>query len=170
MVLGGHSRGGKASLWCGAQDERIALTISNDSGCSGAALARRTTGETVERINTSFPHWFCGNYKTYNGREETMPIDQHMLIAAMAPRLVYVASASEDSHADTAAEFASCVAAESVFQLHGLKGVGAATRPAPNSALHQGSIGYHLRAGKHDLTVFDWTQYLNYADRHLKSR
>jgi hypothetical protein len=170
VAVVGHSRGGKAALWCGAQDERVALTISNDSGCSGAALARRTTGETVQKINTAFPHWFCGNYKNYNGREETMPVDQHMLIAAMAPRLVYVASASEDRNADGAAEFASCVAAEPVFRLHGSKGVGVTVRPEVNEAAHEGSVGYHLRGGKHDLTRFDWQQYMNYADRHLNRR
>lgn len=168
VAVVGHSRGGKAALWCGAQDERVALAVSNDSGCTGAALARGTTGETIEVINRKFPHWFAPAYHAYAGREEELPVDQHLLLALMAPRRVYVASAADDANADPRSEFLSCVWASPVFALHGLGGVGSPNFPGVGEARRDGAIGYHLRAGGHDLLREDWGRFIDYADRQLK--
>lgn len=161
----GHSRGGKCALWAGAEDERFALVISNESGCGGAALSRRRYGETVKRINDSFPHWFCDNFTKYNANEDALPVDQHMLIALMAPRAVYVGSADQDLWADPRGEFLSVAHSSPVFALWDDKEIGPNDMPSLGQPLTTNHRGYHVRKGPHNLTLEDWNHYMDFADK-----
>ena len=167
-ILVGHSRTGKTALWTSANDPRWAITYANESGCGGAALSKRKFGETVEAINNRFPHWFADNFRKYNGKEETLPLDQHLLPGLIAPRAVYYSSARGDQWADPKGEYlgiqlGSRVAAE----IYGKKAVFEKSFEELNGPVHLESVGYHIREGKHDLTWEDWRMFLEFVSSNL---
>ena len=163
VAVAGHSRGGKAAWWAAARDPRFSIAYSNESGCGGAALSRRRFGETVGIITDHFPHWFAPNFAAFAGREDELPVDQHQLAAAVAPRAVYAASAAEDLWADPRGEFLSLVEANPAFGLFGDDPLTADDFPAVGEQVVRGRRGYHLRAGEHDLTREDWDRFLSFA-------
>ena len=168
VAVVGHSRGGKTALWAAAEDQRFAMAVSNESGCGGAALARRRYGETVARINSAFPHWFCTNYRKWANNEDSMPVDMHMLISLIAPRAVYVTSASEDLWADPKGSYLSLYHSVPVFRLFE-KGTTLPERMPPlNKQVVSGKLAYHIRDGVHNLLLKDWNWFMDFGDTILK--
>ena len=167
VAVMGHSRLGKAALWAGANDPRFAMVVSNDSGCCGAALSKRRIGEDLHRI-LRFRHWFCKDFDIYTDNEEALPFDQHELLALIAPRPLYVASANGDIWADPRGEFLSLAEASRVYALYGKDALDPEVEPVVGEPLSVECVGYHIREGKHDVTPFDWHCFIRFADKWLK--
>jgi rhamnogalacturonyl hydrolase YesR len=167
LIVIGHSRLGKTAVWAGASDPRFAMVVSNESGEGGAALSKRDYGETIAIISDKFPFWFSPAYKKYGNHTDALPFDQHWLLSLMAPRPMYVASAEGDQWSDPRGEYLSAQRAGAVYQLYKENGVGTGEMPQIGKPVGD-FIRYHIRAGKHDITPFDWEQYMDLADKRLK--
>lgn len=168
VALVGHSRGGKTALWAAAQDQRFAMVFSSCSGSTGASLARRKYGETVSLINKQFGYWFNNNYKKYSNNVNSLPVDQHMLIGLIAPRPVYTTNATQDRWADPYGSFLSLVNAKPVYDLYHQAVILPKDMPAVNSPILNSALAYHFREGKHDLNVYDWTNFIRFANLRFK--
>ena len=163
----GLSRNGKTALVAGAFDTRFAMTVSCCSGCSGAKLNHISLweSESIKRILVA-GKWFCPNYEKYAGKDMSaeMPFDQHWLLALVAPRLLYVSSATEDAWAGPRGEFAALELASPVWKLYGIPGLVAHGFPKADTPLNAGNAAYHLRTGVHDITRYDWQCYMDFAE------
>ena len=167
IAVVGHSRNGKTALLAAAMDDRIALAIPSQAGCGGTAPSRGTVGESVKRINTSFPHWFCDEFTQFNDNPALLPFDQNCLVALCAPRPVLFSNAQEDTWANPDGQFEVLKAAEPVYKLFGTDGLADAKAPEM-SKLVGGRLGYFIRPGKHSMTKTEWEAYLEFADKHLQ--
>jgi len=167
VAIMGHSKMGKTALWTAAQDTRFALVISAQSGCGGAALWKRDFGENMEKMVTRFPYWLCRNAARYARNEDDLPIDQHELLACIAPRPLYVASGADDLWADPVGEYLSAHHASEVYRLLGKKGLDSPTPPPVGVALTDGDIAYHNRPGGHSVDLYDWVKFLEFARRQF---
>jgi hypothetical protein len=166
VAIMGHSRLGKTVLWAGAMDTRFAMVIASCSGEGGASLSRRNYGETIHNLVGAFPYWFAGNFQKYDDHADQLPVDAHELIALIAPRPVYITGAEDDKWADPKGEFLACVGAGPVYKLLGAQDLGTDQMPPLNQPIIH-TVAFHIRDGKHEVTAFDWDQFLTFADRNL---
>jgi cephalosporin-C deacetylase-like acetyl esterase len=169
IAVTGHSRLGKTALLAAAFDDRIALAVPHQAGCGGTAPSRTVNpkAESVQRINSSFPHWFDDNFKTFGERPDRLPFDQHCLLALCAPRPVLYTNGIEDQWANPDGQFEMMKAASPVYRLLGSEGL-AATEVPPMGQLVKSRLGYYLRAGPHVSDPDYWRVFLDFADTHFK--
>lgn len=169
VALFGFSRLGKAALWAGAQDERFAMVVSQNSGKGGVSLSKRLAGEPVAHLaGPALGHWFTPGYARYAHNEAALPVDAHQLCALIAPRPLLILSGSEDAWSDPEGEFLGAAGADSVYRLLGTDGLAQKEWPAPQ-VLVSSTLGYYLRSGGHNVTIEDWQATLFFADKHLSS-
>jgi hypothetical protein len=167
LGIEGHSRWGKEALLAAALDPRWAIAFSSCSGECGAKLHRHDLGESVDNVcGPSEYHWMAGNFLKYAGHWEQLPVDQHELIALVAPRPVFITGGTQDLWSDPVGEFKACVAAGPVYVLLGKKDLGTTDLPAPDAALVAGELGFRLHAGGHT-DLLDWPTFLKFADRYF---
>ncbi len=167
FIAFGFSRFGKTALWAAAQNKRFALVISNESGQAGATLSHRRRGEPIDHLMLAFPYWFCTNYEHFLGRVQDLPVDGHLLLSLIAPRPLYVASAIDDPFSDPEGEFLSAKAVSHVYALYGKTGITVSSMP-PLEQPVGGTVRYHVRHGGHDVTAYDWEQYMDFADQQFQ--
>lgn len=164
-VTYGHSRYGKSALVAAAYDDRIGAVISHQSGTGGASLNRRKKGETVESITKNYPHWFAPRYAEYAGRENEMPIDQHQLLALIAPRPVLLGNARRDVWSDPNGAFRAAMGADPVYRLYGNVGL---EQSRLDEWRPDASLAFWLRPGTHGVVKEDWPAFLEFLDAHHK--
>lgn len=164
MIAFGHSRFGKAALFAAAFDDRIDGVISNQSGAAGAALSKGKKGETVRAITSAFPHWFATSFDEYAGREEDLPIDQHLLIALIAPRPVFLGNARRDVWSDPNGTYRAAQGATPVYELLGGAGLDQQGMADFNP---NGDIAYWFRPGRHSIVRRDWPALIAFLEAHF---
>lgn len=164
-VATGSSRLGKAALLASARDERFAVCVPNQTGGGGVPLAKRNFGENVSTEMASFPHWYCKAYAKYVDNEQAMKFDQHLLVAAIAPRALLVEGFNKGWF-DAKGEWLSCRAASPVWEFLGKEGLPKGDFPGNYDRSRIGaSFGYVRRGGQHGFSGYDWLWMLDFADK-----
>jgi hypothetical protein len=166
VIVFGTSRLGKGALWAGATDDRFAMVISNESGAGGAKLYHHVYKEDIAQICRVFPHWFSNNFQKFNKKDTVLPFDQHLMMALIAPRPLLIASAKEAYVCDPYGEFLGALAVSPVYDFLGKDPLPIQSLPKENKPAF-GIVGYYMRSGKHDIVLYDWEQFINFANLHF---
>ena len=160
----GHSRYGKSALVAAAFDERISAVVAHQSGTGGASLNRKKKGESVTSITESYPHWFADTYKNPGGKDEIWPVDQHQLLAIIAPRPILLGNARRDVWSDPNGAFRAAMGADPVYELYGLAGLDQSRLDAWHPSAE---LAFWIRPGTHGVVREDWPAFIAFLDQHF---
>lgn len=142
------------------------MTVANCSGTAGAKIGHRNFGETFAWLDAWYDYWFCSNFKKFAWHDQDFPVDQHFLLASIAPRLLYIASGSEDIHADPKGEYLSGKLASPAWNIY--KRQALENTVFPDCGIFTGGdVGYYLRCGGHDFMPENWHSILDFTEQHL---
>ncbi|MAP95400.1 MAG: hypothetical protein CMK07_10655 [Ponticaulis sp.] len=164
IILFGHSRMAKSSLLAAALDDRFAGVMTHQSGTAGASLQRNEVGESIAEITERYPHWFSPRYAEYANNDVSVPVDQHALIALVAPRPVFLGNAEHDQWSDPQGAFSAAQAASPVYQLYGEEPFTARTL---RDFQPEAPIAYQFRNGTHGITPEDWRAMRKWLAAHF---
>lgn len=170
LAVTGTSRLGKAALWAGANDERIALVIPTVSGTCGAAMSRSNRKETFYDLNATFRWWMSNECKAYAECVDELPVDQHELIACVAPRRVYLSSAETDTSNDSQGTWIALLLSRDAFRLYNIEVIEGdiGEQPGVGERVFTEAMAYHMRTGTHGVNEEDWNNYMDYMDQYMK--
>ena len=163
VAVFGHSRRGKTALWTAALDDRVAAVVAHQSGTGGATLSRSYAGESVAAINLLFPHWFNDVFPAFAERETTLPVDQHQLLALVAPRPLLVTDGADDTWADPSGALRAVELANPAWELYGVDGLVVDGQGAPTT---DGTLAWSLREGGHEVRLEDWQTWIAFLQRN----
>jgi hypothetical protein len=87
----GCSRTAKGAFAIGLFDERIALTLPEETSVGGIPAYRIADAKCSENTQNNFNGqlWLSNNFKPFVSNTSLLPIDSHELIATIAPRGLY---------------------------------------------------------------------------------
>lgn len=171
-ITTGHSRNGKAALCAGIYDDRVKITVPNNSGCGGCGCFRYLGGkeeltqdvkktESLKVITAAFPHWFTENLNQFYDEPERiysqekalnnkLPFDLHFNKAAVAPGALLSLEAYGDEWANPYGSKLTHDAAKEVYDLLGISD----------------KISIQFREGGHEFGTQDWIKLLDFCDLH----
>lgn len=164
VAIWGHSRNGKSALLAAAMDQRFDVVIAHQSGRGGAALSASHEGESIAKLRAEFPHWFP---VAFDHAPSTPEMDQHQLLALIAPRAIFLGNGARDAWADPHGAWQAARAANPVYQLFGATGLDQPDMSTPNN---QAGIAYYTRPGLHGVTSQDWRAFLDFLDAKLAAQ
>ncbi|MEH6808856.1 MAG: hypothetical protein V7651_08375 [Hyphomonas oceanitis] len=164
MAVMGHSRHGKSALMAGVWDRRIAAVIAHQSGFAGAALSRSETGEGLARMAKSYPHWLSPRVQAYLTDLPSLPVDQHELLALLAPTPVLLGNGRRDVWSDPNSTYRAAEAASAVYAADAAEGLSDAGMQAFDP---ESNLAYWLRPGGHSIVPRDIDAFTAFLAAHL---